>query len=65
MQENFYDLAQIVCEAIVKKKFALDPKLFNELIEKVINEAVEDEEYTILVSTDDFSRLQKYHQKKS
>jgi flagellar biosynthesis/type III secretory pathway protein FliH len=56
-QENFYELAQAMAEALFKREFSLDPATFTAVIQRAIAEAIEPSAVKIKVHPDMYDRI--------
>lgn len=50
VQDNFHEIAQAMCEAIIERSINLDPSIFADIISRAINESVEDESFKVIVN---------------
>ena len=58
VQENFYELAQAMAEALLKREFSIRPEAFVSVLRKAIDEAVEPGKFKIKVHPDTFSHVE-------
>lgn len=57
VQENFMELTQAVCEAVLDRTISLDPKKFSDLIKTAINQTIETDKFKIKVSESKYEQL--------
>lgn len=56
-QENFYEIAQAVAEALLRREFAVNPSSFAEVLRRAINDSVQDDDIKIAVHPETYSKL--------
>jgi flagellar assembly protein FliH len=58
VQENFYEIAQAMAEALLKREFSIRPEAFVSVLRKAIEEAVEPGKFKIRVHPETFAHVE-------
>lgn len=58
VQENFYEIAQAMAEALLKREFSIKPEAFVTVLRKAIDEAVEPGKFKIKVHPETFAHVE-------
>jgi flagellar biosynthesis/type III secretory pathway protein FliH len=58
VQENFHEITQAVCEAVLDRSVTIDPSKFASVIKSAVDQAVEGDDFKVKVSPEKFSQLE-------
>ncbi len=59
VQENFYEVAQALAEALLQREFTIHPETFQAVIKRAISDSIDQDQFKIRVSPKMFERLHK------
>ncbi len=59
VQDNFYELAQALGEAIIEKQINMDPAIFKNLIERAVKDSIDSDKFKVKVNESQLKQLEQ------